>query len=112
MKIKIGDTIFEPGWIPTGHRLVVFPLEVEEKTEGGIVLPGNVRDKEELAQIEAYIISIGDEAWHDRPGHREWCSVGDHVMITKYGGLLKEGKDGKKYRIISDLDVVAIKEKE
>lgn len=104
---------FDPGWKPCGFRLIVWPVEIEEKTMGGIVMPSQYRDKEEMAQIEAVVLAIGPEAWADRPTARgDWCTIGDTVMIAQYAGKLKKGRDGKNYRVISDLDVIAVKEKE
>lgn len=65
-----------------------------------------------MAQIRAIVVSIGDTCWFDKPGSRHWAKVGDTVLIAKYSGLYLEGQDEKTYRIISDLDVIAVKERE
>jgi co-chaperonin GroES (HSP10) len=50
--------------------------------------------------------SVGDSAWLDQPS--PWAKEGDHVIFGKYSGLIYDGADKKEYRIINDLDVVAI----
>lgn len=92
---------------PKGHRVLILPDEVEETTASGIVLAvGLERDRERLAQLKGTIVEIGDSAWLDQPS--PWAKEGDHVIFGKYSGLFYKGADDKEYRIINDLDVVAI----
>ena len=49
---------------------------------------------------------LGEDAYGDTPS--KWCGEGDQVIFAKYSGLLWDGLDGKKYRVLNDLDVVAI----
>jgi co-chaperonin GroES (HSP10) len=37
-----------------------------------------------------------------------WCKVGDKVAFAKYAGLLYQGKDGVKYRMVNDGDITAV----
>lgn len=97
----------ESGIWPVGHRVLILPAQVEEKTEAGIILhTSSQRVREEMAQIEGKVISIGTTAYADQLS--PWCKVGDKVIIGKYSGLVYDGKDGQKYRVINDLDVVCI----
>lgn len=91
---------------PQGHRLVVKPKVVEEKTESGIVLARTAVDAEQLAQTDGIVVAIGEGCWEDKSS--AWARVGDWVMFGKYKGLLRKGKDGVDYRIINDTDVVAV----
>jgi co-chaperonin GroES (HSP10) len=94
---------------PKGHRVLILPDPVEEVTQSGIILSvGETRDRERLAQLKGTIVEIGDSAWLDQPS--PWAKVGDHVIFGKYSGLIYDGADEKEYRIINDLDVVAIVE--
>jgi co-chaperonin GroES (HSP10) len=80
---------------------------VEEVTQSGIILSvGENRDRERLAQLKGTIVELGNTAWLDQPS--PWANEGDHVIFGKYSGLIYQGDDGKEYRIINDLDVVAI----
>ena len=92
---------------PKGHRVLILPDPVEEVTQSGIILSvGQERDRERLEQLKGTIVEVGDSAWLDQPS--PWAKVGDHVIFGKYSGLIYDGDDEKEYRIINDLDVVAI----
>jgi len=96
----------ESGIYPKGHRVLVLPFEVEHKTASGIVLHTNeTAKKEEMAQVQGIVIELGSTAYADQT--EEWCQVGDNVIFAKYALLVYDGKDGKKYRILNDLDIVA-----
>lgn len=86
---------------PQGWRILVKPLELEEQTKSGIIIShGNMRDREEMANTTGEVIEVGLEA-------NAWAKAGDRLVFAKYAGLLYQGKDGVKYRIINDTDVVA-----
>jgi co-chaperonin GroES (HSP10) len=98
------------GIIPVGHRLLVQPEEFKEKSEGGIIVAvGNQVEQEKLARLKGTVIAMGNTAYADQP--EPWCQVGDFITFGKYSGLIYKGdqtNDGKEYRVINDLDVVAI----
>ena len=92
---------------PKGHRVLILPDPVEEVTQSGIILSvGENRDRERLAQLKGTIVELGNTAWLDQPS--PWANEGDHVIFGKYSGLIYQGADEKEYRIINDVDVVAI----
>ena len=92
---------------PKGHRVLILPDPVEEVTQSGIILSvGENRDRERLAQLKGTIVELGNTAGLDQPA--PWAAEGDHVIFGKYSGLIYQGADEKEYRIINDLDVVAI----
>ena len=92
---------------PKGHRVLILPDPVEEVTQSGIIVSiGENRDRERLAQLKGTVVELGNTAWLDQPS--PWAQVGDHVIFGKYSGLIYQGDDAKEYRIINDLDVVAL----
>lgn len=94
---------------PTGHMLLVLPVEVEVTTKSGIVLATAAQtQRESMAQTEAEVIALGNTAYSDQPA--PWCRVGDQVVFARYAGTICQGKDDKTYRLINDLDVKAILE--
>jgi len=97
----------EAGLVPLGHRVIVRMDEVERTTESGIVLPEEVADREEMSGTRATIIAVGASAWADQHVSGPWAKPGDHVMIAKWAGQLWK-RNGIKYRVISDLDVIAV----
>lgn len=99
----------QSGWIPVGHRLLVLPDQVEEKTSSGIILNTQAdQRREEMAQIYGTVVAMGSTCYSDQV--EPWCKVGDTVIFAKYGGLLLDGIDGKKYRWIDDLNIVGVRE--
>ena len=90
---------------PLNDRLIVKPLEKEEVTKSGIILPDTV-DKERPEQGE--VIAIGPGKLKD-DGSRAPMSVkvGDKVMFKKYSP--DEIKvDEKEYLVISEFDILAV----
>ena len=97
----------EPGIRPLEYKVLVKPLEVEEKTKGGIYLPETTKDKEKFAKQEGILIAVGaiaftDPDWLDRP------KVGDKVLYDRYAGCTVQGKDGNEYRLIADKEIGAV----
>jgi chaperonin GroES len=89
---------------PLGNRVVVEPIEQEDITAGGIVLPETAKEKPQKGKV----LSVG-------PGDRDEdgkripmdVSVGDTVLYAKYAGT--EIKiDGKKLLILRETDLLAI----
>jgi co-chaperonin GroES (HSP10) len=100
----------EHGIIPVGARVVILPDEIETKTKSGIITAtGTQVQREEMAQVDGIVIALGNTCYHDQP--EPWCKVGDRVVFGKYSGIFRIGKDDKTYRIINDLDVVAVLER-
>ena len=92
---------------PKGHRVLIKPDALTEETESGIILHvGTNAERERLAQLKGTIIELGSTAWHDQP--EAWANVGDRIIFGKYSGLIYMGDDEVEYRIINDLDVVAV----
>lgn len=91
---------------PLGARVVVEPLEQEEVTAGGIVLPETAKEKPQKGKVLS--VGAGDR---DEKGNRIAMDVkvGDVVLFAKYGGT--EIKiDGKKLLILRESDLLAIVE--
>lgn len=89
---------------PMADRLVIKPLEEEEVTPSGIVLPETAKEKPQKGEVKA----VGPGARDDK-GERIPPDVkeGDKVWFAKYAGT--EIKiDGEKYLILKESDVLAI----
>jgi co-chaperonin GroES (HSP10) len=84
-----------------GWRILLKPLEVEDKTESGIIIATKeVSDREQMANTTGEVIEVGE-------GCNTWCKAGDRVVHAKYAGLMYLGKDGVMYRVVNDEDIVA-----
>jgi chaperonin GroES len=92
---------------PLGNRLVVEPLEAEEVTPGGIVLPETAKEKPQKGTV----LSIGPGERDDKGKRIEMdVQTGDTVLYAKYAGT-EIKVDGKKLLILKETDVLAIIEK-
>ena len=94
---------------PTGWRLLVMPYMGREKTEGGIYVPDQVRERESRATVTAYVLKVGPLAYKDADKFGEagpWCSEGDWVCIGRYAGSRFQ-IEGGEVRIINDDEVIA-----
>jgi len=91
---------------PLGGRVIVEPIEQEEKTAGGIILPETAKEKPQEGKILA--AGPGDR---DEAGKRiaMEVSVGDRVLYAKYSGT-EVKVDGKKLLILRESDILAIVE--
>jgi chaperonin GroES len=89
---------------PLGDRLIVEPLEEEQTTIGGIVLPDTALEKPQRGNV----IAAGPGARSQETGERIPMDVsdGDVVVFSKYGGteIKIEGTD---YLILRESDVLA-----
>ncbi len=89
---------------PLGDRLVVKPLEEEEVTPSGIVLPETAKEKPQKGEV----LAVGPGARDDDGKRIEMdVSVGNKILFAKYGGT--EIKiDTEKLLILRESDVLAI----
>ena len=97
----------EAGIEPKGHLVLVLPDQVARQSPGGIAIPDEVLERDEMAQIFAQIVKLGPTCWYDEGGQKR-AKVGDRVMIAKYVGQLITGADGLRYRVINDKDVLCV----
>lgn len=93
---------------PAGHRVLVIPEEVDEKT-GSIYLPAETRARMGDAQIFGKVVAVGATAFKAFDDGDPWCQVGDRVAFAKYGGfIIKDPDDNKLYRLLNDEDICAV----
>ncbi len=92
---------------PLADRVVVKPLEEEDKTPGGIILPDTAKEKPQRGKV----VAAGPGKLNEK-GERVKLEVkeGDVVLYGKYAGT--EIKiDGEEYLILRESDILAIIEK-
>ncbi|MEO0027281.1 MAG: hypothetical protein RLZZ258_1254 [Actinomycetota bacterium] len=89
---------------PLEDRIVVRPVEAEQVTASGLVIPDTAKEKPQ----EAEVIAVGPGRVDER-GNRipVDVAVGDKVIFSKYGGTeLKFA--GEEYLVLSARDVLAV----
>ncbi len=91
---------------PLADRVVVKPVQAEEKTKGGIVLPDTAKDKPQ----EGEVIAVGPGRILDNGTKiAPEIKVGDRIIYSKYSG--SEIKiEGDEYLIIRESDILAVKQ--
>jgi chaperonin GroES len=89
---------------PLGDRLIVEPIEQEELTASGIVLPETAKEK----PMQGKVLAIGPGA-RKEDGSRIAMDVstGDTVLYAKYAGT-EVKLENKKYLILKETDLLAI----
>ena len=89
---------------PLADRIIVEPLEAEEVTASGIILPETAKEKPQRGKVLA-----AGPGRRDDDGKRVAMDVkvGDVVLYAKYGGTEVKLED-KKYLILRESDVLAI----
>lgn len=89
---------------PLGDRVIVKPMEAEEKTKGGIILPDTAKEK----PIEGTIVAAGPgKVSDDGKVVKMEVKVGDKVLYGKYSGT-EVTVDGEEYLIMRESDIFAI----
>ena len=93
---------------PTGWRILVMPYQGKAKTSGGIYVPDEVRERESVATVVAYVLKVGPLAYGDKEkyGDKPWCQEKQWVCIGRYSGS-RFKIDGGEVRIINDDEVIA-----
>jgi chaperonin GroES len=91
---------------PLGGRVIVEPIEQDEITAGGIILPETAKEKPQ----EGKILAAGPGE-RDEDGKRIAMDVqvGDKVLYAKYSGT-EVKVDGKKLLIMRESDILAVVE--
>jgi chaperonin GroES len=88
---------------PAGFKLLIALPELEEKTDSGIYLPDQVREKESLATVVGFVLKVGSLAYKDTNKFPDgpWCKEGDWVLFRAYSGT-RIKIHGREFRIIND----------
>ncbi len=88
---------------PLDDRVVVEPLEAEEKTPGGILLPDTAKQKPQRGRV----LAVGPGKLRDN-GDRSIVAVvrGDEVLYGRYGGSDIE-VEGREIKILRESDILA-----
>ncbi len=92
------------GLRPLGDRVVIKPLEREEVTKSGLVLPDTAKEKPQQGEV----LAVGPGRRSEQNGEiiPLGVSVGDTVVYSKYGGT-EITIDGEDLLILTSRDVLA-----
>jgi chaperonin GroES len=88
---------------PLSDRIIIQPLEAEQKTTGGIIIPDNAKEKPQKGEV----IAVGTGKVADNGQKIEMTlKAGDKVLYGKYSGT-EVSIDGKDLLIMRESDVLA-----
>ena len=117
--VKVEDRILDPTKLesssferlpsPTGWRLLILPYRGRGKTEGGVLLPDAVIERESVATVCGYVLKAGLLAYKDTEKFPDgpWCKEKDWVIFGRYAGA-RFKIDGGEVRILNDDEVIAV----
>ncbi|GAB6932458.1 co-chaperone GroES [Calditerricola satsumensis] len=88
---------------PLADRVVVEPIEREEKTASGIVLPDTAKEKPQ----EGKVIAVGPGRWEEGKRIPLEVKEGDRVLFAKYAGTEVKYGD-KELLILRESDILAV----
>ena len=114
---------------PVGPRILVTPEKIEEFSAGGIVIPKEVTDREQLGQVSGRVVSMGKGCFKNISSRevqvkkdnttiieyesQEWCDVGDVVIYQRYAGAKIPDENSENgfipdLVILNDSDIIAV----
>ena len=90
---------------PLNDRVLVQPLEAEDKTAGGIILPETAQQKPR----EGKVIAAGPGRLLDDGTRQEMSvKVDDVILYTEYGGTQIK-VDGEEYLLVDEHSILAVR---
>jgi chaperonin GroES len=92
---------------PLFDNVLIKPLEAEDKTASGIILPDNAREKPQIGEVVAVGPGVMDDGEIIKGSMQ--VKVGDKVMYKKWGADEVKVK-GEEYLIVKQSDILAISE--
>lgn len=100
------------GILALEYNVLVYVEEVGEKTTGGVLLPDEVKARDQNAATMGMVVGISPMAFKNRdwPEDVEFPKVGDFVYFGRYAGASSriKGRDGKQYQMIKDQDIMSV----
>lgn len=89
---------------PLEDRIILKPIEADQKTAGGIIIPDNAKEKPQKGEV----VAVGPGKVTDKGEKIEMTlKQGDKVLYGKYSGT-EVSVDGTDYLILRESDVLAV----
>lgn len=114
--MTLEELVSKPPIRPVLHYMLVRVEEVEETTQGGIVIPKDTRDSEQMGQGVGTVVAMGPTCFthetHRLPNgeYPGACKIGDRVVYQRYAGVVPpiDGVDDGRLRLLRDEDVIGV----
>jgi len=100
---------------PCGHRVLVLPKVVEEKSEGGIIIHTDetTMKMEKAGNDIGTLYKVGPNAWKAYDNGEPWAKEGDTVVYARFGGVfVKDPNTDIEYILLNDEDLALVVETE
>ena len=91
---------------PVLHRILVQLEDIDEVTEGGIIIAKELIKKERKAVEKGTVIAIVETSFEAYGGSKYTVKVGDKVLIAQYSG--KDVDKEKNIVVVNDEDILVI----
>ncbi|PZD95717.1 co-chaperone GroES [Paenibacillus sambharensis] len=88
---------------PVGDRVIIEPIEQEEQTPGGIVLPGTAKEKPQ----EGKVIAAGPGLFRDGQRMEPEVKAGDIILFSGHAGT-EIKHEGRALLVLQESDVLAV----
>ncbi len=88
---------------PLADRVLVRPLDAEDRTEGGIILPDTAKEKPQ----EGEVIEVGMGRFEDGKSIPMEVNKGDRILYGKYSGT-EVKVAGEDFMIMRESDILAV----
>ena len=94
---------------PKGYKLLIAIPKLEEKTQGGVIIPDKLKGLEQTASIIGLVIALGEAAYKDAEKFPDgpYCKEGDFVIFRSYSGT-RFKVESEEFRLINDDSVEAV----
>ena len=78
----------------------------DQRSEGGIIIPQERSDRDQMAYTKATLLEAGGNAFNDWNG----CIPvpGDKIMVSKYAGITREADPLDLIRVVKDKEILAV----
>lgn len=105
----------DPGFFPSGNRVLIQLRSLQETTKGGIILTSQSQDASLFEEQIGRVVAIGRSAFFNQSTMEPWpegedFTVGDFVRVPKFGGDKSWTVYGDKQKILfvvfRDRDIV------
>ena len=102
----IGASLLDRMPDPTGWRILILPYQGKAKTAGGIYIPSEVQEKNNISTQVGYVLKVGPLAYKDTEKFPSgpWCKEKQWVMFARYAGSRFQ-IDGGEVRILNDDEI-------
>lgn len=96
---------------PVGYKILVLLPTTEEKTDGGVWISEQQREREGAALQVGYVLKMGADCYSDKDKFPTgpWCKLGDFVVFRSYAGTRFKIEENE-LRLMNDDSIDAVVE--